>query len=160
MLFRPLWSDEILNEWEQSLRRRFADLKDDYFERQRKYMATFGEASVEDYNHLIPAFDLPDPRDAHVLAAAVQGRADAIVTYNIKDFPADVAARHNIEIRHPDDFLVNIIDLDAGKALTAIRNQRAQYNNPAVSAENYLERLKGSGLIQAAHRLQPLAELF
>jgi predicted nucleic acid-binding protein len=159
-LFRPLWSKAILAEWEESLRRRFPDLATDYFERQRTYMNSFAEALVEGYEPLMPALALPDPKDVHVLAAAIHGRADAIVTYNLKDFPVEVAARHGIEVKHPDDFIVNVIDLDTAKALTAIGSQRRQFRNPAVTAEDYLDRLRKSGLVQASHRLQPMTDLF
>ncbi len=159
-LFRPLWSEAILAEWEESLRRRFPDLAADHFRRQRAYMNSFAEALVEGYEPLIPALSLPGPKDVHVLAAAIHGRADAIVTYNLKDFPVGVAARHGIEGKHPDDFIVNVIDLDTAKALTAIGNQRRQFRNPAVTAEDYLDRFRKSGLVQASHRLQPLADLF
>jgi len=159
-LFRPLWSEAILAEWEESLRQRFADLAADHFQRQRTYMDSFGEALVEGYEPLMPALTLPDPKDVHVLAAAIHGRADAIVTYNLKDFPVEAAARHGIEVKHPDDFIVNVIDLDTAKALTAIGSQRRQFRNPAVTAEDYLDRFRKSGLVQASHRLQPLVELF
>jgi predicted nucleic acid-binding protein len=159
-LFRPLWSEAVLQEWEDSLKRRFRDLSTDYFERQRGYMGTFEEASVAGYESLMPGLELPDAKDVHVLAAAIHGRADAIVTYNLKDFPVEIAAHHQIEVKHPDDFIVNILDLDTAKALTAIRNQREQYGKPPVTAEEYLERFKKSGLIQSAHRLTPLSELF
>ena len=158
-LFRPLWSEAILAEWEESLRRRFPDLAADHFQRQRAYMDSFGEALVEDYEPLMPALALPDPKDIHVLAAAIHGRADAIVTHNLKDFPVEVAARHGIEVKHPD-FIVNVIDLDTAKGLPAIGSQRRQFRNPAVTAEDYLDRFRKSGLVQASHRLQPLVELF
>ena len=67
-LFRPLWSEAILAEWEESLRRRFPDLAADHFQRQRAYMGSFGEALVEGYEPLMPALTLPDPKDVHVLA--------------------------------------------------------------------------------------------
>jgi predicted nucleic acid-binding protein len=40
---------------------------------------------------------LPDPADRHVLAAAIRGRADVIVTMNLKDFPAGTLAPYGIE---------------------------------------------------------------
>ena len=71
-----------------------------------------------------------------------------------------MATRHGIEVKHPDDFIVNVIDLDTAKALTAIGSQRRKFRNPAVTAEDYLDRFRKSGLVQASHRLQLLADLF
>ncbi|WP_084080893.1 PIN domain-containing protein [Edaphobacter aggregans] len=47
------------------------------------------DALVTGYRQLVPALNLPDPNDGHVLAAAVRGGASMIVTNNIKDFPAE-----------------------------------------------------------------------
>jgi PIN domain len=63
---------------------------------------------VTGYEDLIPALDLPDPDDRHVLAAAIRGRADVIVTCNLADFQADQLAHYGIEARHPDDFLLSL----------------------------------------------------
>jgi hypothetical protein len=41
---------------------------------------------VTGYEKLIPAVELPDPNDRHVLAAAIVGRCDAIVSRNLKHF--------------------------------------------------------------------------
>lgn len=66
---------------------------------------------VENYEFLIEGLVMPDPDDRHVLAAAIAGHADAIVTSNLKDFPKKILASHGIEVQHPDDFIMNQLEL-------------------------------------------------
>jgi len=61
---------------------------------------------VTGYEDLIPGLHLPDPGDRHVLAAAIRGRADVIVTMNLKDFPDAVLNSFGIEAQHPDEFIL------------------------------------------------------
>ena len=44
--------------------------------------------------------------DVHVLAAAIAGHADCIVTSNLRDFPPQLLAPFALEAIHPDEFLV------------------------------------------------------
>ena len=60
-----------------------------------------------------------------MLAAAIVGHADAIVTFNLKDFPTDYVRQFGIEALHPDDFVMNQIDLDQVACLSAIKAMRA-----------------------------------
>ena len=60
------------------------------------------------YESCIPTLDLPDLNDCHVLAAAIQSRADFIVTFNLKDFPTSVLANYGVEAIHPDEMLMTI----------------------------------------------------
>ena len=57
----------------------------------------------------VPAIEarliLPDPNDIHVLAVAIHSGADAIVTFNAKDFPRHILAEEGIARRDPDGFL-------------------------------------------------------
>jgi hypothetical protein len=46
----------------------------------------------------------------HVVAAGVRGRADAIGTANVRDYPVDILEPLNIEVIHPDDFLLDQLD--------------------------------------------------
>jgi hypothetical protein len=57
---------------------------------------------VTDFEDLIESLTLPDSDDRHVLAAAIRGKADLIVTFNLSDFPADVLAQFQIEAQHPE----------------------------------------------------------
>jgi putative PIN family toxin of toxin-antitoxin system len=48
-----------------------------------------------------------DPDDEMVLESAINGRADALVTYNIRDF-AEAGERFRIPIVHPADLLKKV----------------------------------------------------
>ena len=73
------------------------------------------------YESLIPTITLPDQNDRHVVAAAILGHADAIVTSNLKHFPADALAPYGIEAQHPDDFIMNQLRLNDFRGLAAIK---------------------------------------
>ena len=59
----------------------------------------------------------------HVLAAAVRAGAQAIVTFNLKDFPEAELARYDIEPKHPDEFLMNCIDISAPTVIQILTEQ-------------------------------------
>ena len=51
---------------------------------------------------------LPDPGDEMVLEAAVNGRADALVTYNVRDF-ARAAERFGLRLARPAEVLEEVM---------------------------------------------------
>jgi hypothetical protein len=63
--------------------------------------------------------------DRHVLAAAVAGHADCIVTSNPRDFPSDVVNAYGIEAVDPDRFIINQWDLNSFSAMAAFKRMRA-----------------------------------
>lgn len=75
---------------------------------------------------------LPDPDDVHVLAAALAGHADCIVTANLKDFPADAVGALGIEVIHPDPFIVAQWDLDQLVAVAAFKRMRDGWKKPSA----------------------------
>src|SRR6478736_2585668 len=90
-LFRARWSEEIHEEWIRNLLKQRSDLTRDALERTKTFMnSSVPDCVVEGYEYLINSLKLPDADDRHVLAAAIVGHADAIVTFNLKDFPSDV----------------------------------------------------------------------
>ena len=114
------------------------------------------DSLVEDFEILMCDLKLPDENDRHVLAAALKARADMIVTYNVKDFPKDYLWDLEIEVQHPDDFLVCQIDLNQGLVLQAIREQLADLKKPSLSADEYLLALEKRELTKTAARLREL----
>lgn len=67
----------------------------------------FPEASVTGYRNIVGAMPV-NPKDRHVVAAALVGRAQLILTSNIRDFPAADLRPFQIEALTPDDFLADL----------------------------------------------------
>lgn len=146
-IYRARWSDQIHDEWIRNLLVNRPDLTEARLHRTRDLMnqSVLG-ARVENFESLIAALSLPDPDDRHVLAAAIHCRADAIVTFNRKDFPDAVAQQYDIEILHPDAFLYHQLSLDLAAVLTTAFRCRSRLKNPTKSAEEYLDTLERQGL--------------
>ncbi|HET9643812.1 MAG TPA: PIN domain-containing protein, partial [Burkholderiaceae bacterium] len=82
------------------------------------------EVPHEAWCRLVPCLQLPDANDVHVLAAAIAGHADCIVTSNLKDFPEQLLAPFGLQAIHPDEFLIAQLDLDELTVLAAFKEQR------------------------------------
>ena len=148
-LFRARWSEGVHGEWMTRLLENRPDLKREQLERTRMLMDKHVEdALVTGYEDLIEGLHLPDPDDRHVLAAAIRGRADVIVTRNLKDFPDDALEPFGIAAQHPDEFVVHLIDLAPGHVIEAARQHRESLKNPAKTVEEYLEMLESEGLTE------------
>ncbi len=108
---------------------------------------------------MIPSLQLPDADDRHVLAAAIVGRCDAIVTQNLRDFPESVLAPHGIEAVHPDTFLHAQLGSEPAAFCLAVRKVRARLKKPPCSVEDYLNTLTRQGLVATVSELRPFAAL-
>jgi hypothetical protein len=64
-----------------------------------------------------------DSKDRHVAAAAVKAHAQVIVTLNLKDFQASSLTEWGIEARHPDQFLMDLYEIDPGTVASRLHEQ-------------------------------------
>jgi len=112
------------------------------------------DALVTGYEDLIEGLQLPDPDDRHVLAAAIRGQADVIVTTNLRDFPGHILAQYGIEPRHPDDFVLHLLDLEPGLVAGAARDHRESLKKPPKTIEQYLDGLEAQGLTKTVLALR------
>lgn len=142
-LYRPLWSDRILEETQIAVKRIHPELSPETVERRIAVMRDFfDDANITDWEVLESVVSLPDPDDAHVLAAAIQGRADVIVTFNVKDFLCDELQRFGIDVQTPDEFLLNQLDLDPDEVLDCLARQAEALQNPPVELKELLDGLE------------------
>ena len=152
--FRARWSRDIHEEWKRNLLLNRPDLTRAQVDRTSDLMdRAIPGGLVDRYEALVAGLTLPDPDDRHVLAAAIRCGASVIVTFNQRDFPADILASYGVESQHPDEFVENLFDLDAAAVVAAARRQRAQLKNPPINVDRYLEILFRQGLVQTTKAL-------
>jgi len=157
----PRWTDEIHEEWIRNA------LEDDAkkntpprldrarLERTRDLMNRHAERSlVTGYERHIAALALPDPNDRHVLAAAIQSGAEAIVTFNDRHFPDAVLAPFNVRAVKPDAFLCDRFDADPETFLRAVRALLDSLRNPPMSLDQLSEGWERAGLPLLARRVR------
>lgn len=146
-LFRARWTKDIHKEWISAVLRDRSDLNEKALLRTCELMdQNTRDCLITDYEPLIDTFVLPDPKDRHVLAAAIRGRVDVIVTFNLKDFPSKNLQAYDIEAQHPDDFIAHLCDLSPTMVLETAKIVRARLKNPPKTPEEYLETLAKQGL--------------
>ena len=104
-LFQPVWSARICEEWRRTAERQSPGDGVVAEGEIALLNARWPEARIAADPGLEAGLWLPDPADIHVLATAIRGGAEAIVTLNLRDFPARELAPHGLSARHPDALL-------------------------------------------------------
>lgn len=142
-LFRPLWSKDVLFELGKNLVRNGEDptLVEKRVGTMERY---FADAMVAGYDNLVPMMT-NDVKDRHILAAAVRGAAEVLVTFNTKDFPLHSVEPFDLEVVHPDDFLLDQLDLFRGQTLRALVELVEGYDSPAMTVDGFLLALARAG---------------
>ncbi|TQV70748.1 PIN domain-containing protein [Exilibacterium tricleocarpae] len=157
-LFKAHWTDAIHEEWIAALLRQGKHTREKLEHVKALTDAHIRDAKVYGYEDLIDSFNLPDPDDHHVLAAAIRCSADAIVTFNKKDFPEGTLSPYSIDIIHPDDFIYYQIDMAPAICCKAIRAQRLALKNPVIAVDDFLGTLQKQQLPQTVSKLKEFVE--
>ncbi|MFF5172819.1 putative toxin-antitoxin system toxin component, PIN family [Micromonospora sp. NPDC000089] len=147
--YRPLWSQDILAETRRTILRLRPSIDPNRLDMMFTCMnAAFGDALVTGYEPLVTGMT-NDIDDRHVLAAAVAGRADVIVTNNVKHFPQAAVGPLHIEVLKPDRFLCLQYDLAPAPVVDIIKRQSDETGRsagkPRLSIDELLELLSNGG---------------
>lgn len=156
-LFHARWTDEIHDEWIRNLLLNRPDLKPEQLQRTRELMnRAVPDCVITGYHKLISSLSLPDPHDRHVLAAAIRGKAEVIVTFNKKDFPVGVLAEFGIRVQNPDQFICDLISQDGTAVCHALHAQRTLLKKPPITIKELLSTLERTGLPLTVSQLRQL----
>jgi predicted nucleic acid-binding protein len=146
-LYRPLWSTEILVELEFHETAKLMNRGEQPAAAAARashlisQMTTaFDDALVENWEPHDGTFNLPDPNDEHVVAAALVGGAGAIVTNNLKDFPIAKIPAH-IKVLSPAEFAADTVSVSPDVALRAVKTMASRYSAPPLTTEEILKWL-------------------
>lgn len=140
-LYQPVWSPDILDETERNLVAKLHLSREKARRRIEAMRTAFPFAETTGYRDLIPVMR-NDPKDRHILAAAAHAHAALIVTANLKDFPLDSLAPFGIEAVHPDDFLLDQLDLDTAATLRCLDLQHRALKRPAMDRAEFYGSLR------------------
>ena len=156
-IVRARWTEQILDECFHNILIQRPDLDEAKLRRTRELMnRAVRDVLVTGYEELLPDIVLPDPNDRHVLAAAVRAGAQAIVSFNLKDFPKHITEPLGLEAKHPDDFVLELIDLAPGALASVIVEQSRRLKNPPMEVSELMDVLANGGLVQSSARLREL----
>ncbi len=117
-LYVPHWNEKILTEVKNTHAKLGwpSHLSESWQKAVREH---FPESLVLGYESFVDIVK-NDPKDRHVVAAALQSHSEVIVTYNLKHFPKDNLSPHGIRAEHPSEFLINLYNIDGGIFVTKL----------------------------------------
>ena len=161
-IFAAKWTRKIEEEWINSLEKNRPDLKGKLGNRRDDMREAVPDWEIQEvaWSSISGCLSLPDPNDVHVLAAAIAGHADCIVTRNHQDFPESIMATHGIDILDPDVFIVNQWDLESVPVMAAFKEMRARRKKPTESVEVLLALLRKMGCRLLRKKLERRQLLF
>jgi len=155
-LYDLYWTQEILEELQRTL------ILDMYIQKEKvQYLlntikAFFHSSQVTNYKHLIEIMP-NDPKDRHILAAAIACNAQFIVTQNLKHFSRTHLSPLGIAALSPDEFLASLFHAAPERMLQIIEVQAQKMRKPSKNVSQVLDTLnqhapKFVELLRAEHR--------
>lgn len=138
-LVEARWSDDIHAEWIRNLAANTPSTDRARLEATRDRMkAVLPDADVTGYETVIPALSLPDPDDRHVLAVAIAAKADVIVTWNLRDFPAGALDPHAVACQSPDAFLADLYATRPAALVDSVARARCNLRKTRPSVDMFI----------------------
>ena len=140
-----IWTEQIFEEWRRASKKINLEAKAQTEAEIAILKSKFPKSMVNDYENQIPKLYLPDKNDIHVLAAAIEGNANSIVTLNLRDFPNYELKKYGIRSVHPDELLyreaLDNFNLIAGFVIS-ILNDFNKNNDNKLSEYSLLKKAK------------------
>ena len=162
-LYTPLWSPRILEEWARTAAR--TGVEEIARGEIALLRARWAEAEVTPEPGAAAGLSLPDEGDLHVLAAALAGGAEAIVTLNLRDFPGRTLGRYGLLARSPDSVMLELLGEApevVGSVAEAVRVRTEAVSGRAQPLRALFKRASlprtGKALAEACARIKTVSD--
>jgi hypothetical protein len=113
----------------------------------------FPESSISGYEQLIDAMKNHEG-DHHVLAAAIRGNAETIVTENLRHFPKAACDPYGIRPCSVGDFFCDLLSVDHERMCEVLRNLGTRPTRPSSRRHCSDSRYRGAS-VPARHLISP-----
>jgi predicted nucleic acid-binding protein len=153
-LVQAKWTHRILDEAMAAVHKSRPEIDPDKLARLKDLMiGAVPDSIVSDHEALIEGLHLRDAEDRHVLAAAIKAGAQVIVTAD-KDFVPEDLAPWDVEAKHPDDFVLDQIDIDGRRVWACVEQIAISRKRRPETVEDVLTQLERSGMVSAVAALR------
>src|SRR5450432_3351922 len=139
-LFEPKWSEETIRETTRTLELKLGWPHSLTAHLEKELRAHFSEAWISGYKSLIPRMT-NDEKDRHVVAAAVHGEAEIILTLNLRHFRPEHLATWGVRVLHPQSFLIEVFRQEQALVMAKLEQQAADRSR---SLRQLLDILNGT----------------
>lgn len=89
-----------------------------------------------------------------MLAAALRSNAAALVTFNTSDFPSESTEQFAIEVVEPDEFLLDLLDLNPQAVISELETQAAANRVSPKTLSELLQALAVAGVPRFASEVE------
>ncbi len=151
-LFHARWTDKIHDEWINAVKKQRPDIPSQVLEEMRYLInSSVPDCLISDYEDLIEKVTLPDENDRHVLAAAITGRCNFIVTRNIRDFPLKATRQYDVRALAPHEFIKLFSPEDTLKSAEKVLEKLLH-----VSRDRYIQSIRKNKLKAIAEEMKAI----
>ena len=144
------WSEKILSEWSESAKK-LGELGQLQANAEIAILKANWQNSIIDFSlKLEESLYLPDLNDRHVLAAAIAGKCDAIITLNNKDFPKQILDQYGIKRVDPDHLILDYLKNDDTMIIEIVKDLLIKLNKELKEDWTIRQLLKKARLPRTA----------
>jgi len=152
-LFAPYWSPQIEDEWTRNLKANRPGINPIQIDKTQQAMnRAYPDACVERFDDL--AIILPDMGDLHVASLAAFIEADAIIIFNIRDFPSSILSQYDLEVIHPDIWIMGLLEQFPCEVILVFQKWLEAPKHPPLSTIELLTHLTNNGLSITAEAIR------